>query len=183
MALGQRDESLAADWVRFRDLTTSGKSDEAFRRAEQTIAQSPDPFEVAQAHLELGSAYYAERDWDALLPVVKQIEETLPAASHPRLVGQYHTLTGVIAYDRRSYGIALLHLVEAERALARMDEFSRAAVDAWHDLASVYSKLGYHAWALEAAYRGQSVCADAGLPRAVGTAVIPFVQSAVHLDQ
>lgn len=97
MALGQRDEPLAADWVRFRELTTSGKSEEAFRLAEENIAQSRDPFEVAQAHLERGHAYYGARDWDALLPVVKQIEEALPAAPHPRLVGQYHTLTGVIA--------------------------------------------------------------------------------------
>jgi diguanylate cyclase (GGDEF)-like protein len=183
MALGQRDESLADVWVRFRELQTTGQAEQALRLAEQVVADSSDPVEVAQALIERLSFYYATRSRDSLLPLLTEVEERLRANPHPRLVGQYHALAAGVAYDRRSYGVALLHLVEAQRALEQMDELTRAAVDAWHDLAAMYSQLGYHARALEAAQRCQSVCADAGLSPAFGIAVLAYVNAAVHLDQ
>jgi diguanylate cyclase (GGDEF)-like protein len=64
-----------------------------------------------------------------------------------------------------------------------MDECTRAAVEAWHDLAGIYSKLGYHARALEAAQQCQSLSANAGLPTGLGIAVYAYVQAAVVLDQ
>src|SRR5690242_13213337 len=112
MALPGRDDSLAAEWVRFRELTTAGKPEEAFPLAEQTIAESSDPLQVAQALIELGAAHYGARNWDQALPLVTRIEEQLQEAPHPRLTGLYHTLAGAIAFEHRSYGIALHHLIE-----------------------------------------------------------------------
>jgi diguanylate cyclase (GGDEF)-like protein len=49
MARGQRDDLLSADWVRFRELRTTGRVEQALRLTEQVVAESPDPFRVAQA--------------------------------------------------------------------------------------------------------------------------------------
>jgi hypothetical protein len=142
MALAKRDGSQAADWVWFRDLTTAGQCDDVVQSAHAMIAGSAEPFQVAQAFIERGAASYGARNWDALLSLVAKVEEQLQAAPHPRQAAQHHTLVGAIAYEHHSYGIALLHAMEAEGSLQRMDEHSRAAVDAWRDLAGIYSKLG-----------------------------------------
>jgi diguanylate cyclase (GGDEF)-like protein len=183
MALRRLDESLADDWVRFRELQTTGKAEQALQLAEHVAAESSDPFQVAQALVQQLVVHYDASNADAQVPLLKQVEEQLAGADHPRLIGQYHTLAAAMAYDHRSYAIAVLHLVEAQRALERMDEPTRAAVDAWHHLAHFYSQLGYHTRALEAAHRCQTVCSDAGLPPALGIAFVAYVNAAVHLDQ
>lgn len=183
MALDRRDDVLAAEWVRLHELRTNGKVEHAFQLAEQTAADSDDPLEAAQALVALLAMHHASRNQDALLPLLQKVEERLEAAPHPRLVGVYRTYAAGIAYDRHSYGLALRHAIEAERALQQMGERTRAAVDAWHDLAAAYSNLGYHGRALEAADRCQSLCAAAGLPPALGTAFYAHVHAATHLDQ
>jgi diguanylate cyclase (GGDEF)-like protein len=183
MALDQRNEDLAADWVRFRELTTTGRSEQALRLAEQMIAESGDPSQLAQALLIQLAVHHAAKNQDALLPLLTKAEEQLRVAPHPRLVAVYHVFAAGVAYDRHSYEVALRHAIEADRALQRTDELTRAAVDAWHALAAAYTVLGYHARALEAADRCQSLCADARLPPALGVEFYARANWAAYLDQ
>jgi diguanylate cyclase (GGDEF)-like protein len=183
MALDQRTQELAADWARFRELRTTGKFEQAHQLAEHVVAGSQDPFEVAQALIAQLAMHHEAKNQDALLPLLKRIDEQLRLAPHPRLVGEFHDCAASAAYDRGAYGVALRDAVDAERALQRMDEPTDAAVDAWHDLAAAFSVLGYHARALEAADRCQALSASAGLSPARGTASYARVRAAAYLDQ
>ncbi len=183
MALRRRDDVLAEEWVRLRDLRMTGRSKQACQLAERTIAESTDADQVTQALIVQLAVNHAAKNHAALLDLLRTVEERLDAAAHPRLAGQYHIFAAASAYDRRSFGIALRHAIEADRALHRMDERTRAAVDAWQDLAAIYIVLGYHDRASQAAQRSESLCREAGLPRAYGIAAYALVHAAVNRDQ
>jgi diguanylate cyclase (GGDEF)-like protein len=183
MAPPQRDESLAADWLRIRELSTNGKPEQALELAEQLIAEDRDPFQVAQALIARLLMLFNTANRDDLPSLLKPIEEQLHATGHPRLIGEYHVVAATIAHDRSSYGVALLHLVKAQRALERMGEHTRAAVHAWQDLATIYSRLGYHARAVHADDRAHSAAAEAGQSVALDGVSVAAVHAAVYLDQ
>lgn len=145
MALGQLDDVLAADWVRLRELRMTGKIGQAFQLAEQMAAESPDPVEVAQALIAQLAVHHATKNQGALLPLLERIDVQLRAAPPSSAGRRVSHLRSRIAYDRHSYGLALRHVVEAQRALQQMGERTLAAVNAWTDLASISTALGYHA--------------------------------------
>jgi tetratricopeptide (TPR) repeat protein len=164
MARLLRDDMLAADWVRIRELSTSGRPQQALDLVEQLLADPSDPFRTAQALIARGIIVNNMGNRNAALPLLKPIEEHLDAAPHPRLIGEYHLLVATIAYDARSYSVALLQLVQAEQALEQMAEQTQAAVYTRHDLAASYSRLGFHARALQADGQAQSLSARLELP-------------------
>jgi diguanylate cyclase (GGDEF)-like protein len=180
------DEEVAAEWIRFRDLTTAGRSAEAYALADEIVAQIDDPLRVGQALIEklvaminLGDA--AERRATAAL--LDAIQEALGSVeTHWRLMGEFYVLSGVVAYANGSLGTAVTHLVRAERMLRRMTELNVAAADTWHDLSSAYSALGFHAKALDAMHRGRQVCVRAGISEAICACLEAQVRAAVADD-
>jgi diguanylate cyclase (GGDEF)-like protein len=184
MASRQRDdESLAAEWMALRELTLGGQPEQAFELVERVIAGNADPYRVAQALVGRLLLIYTTGNRDSLPPLLQQVEEQLRAAPHPRLLGQYRQFAANLAHDHRSYSIALLHIVNGERALERMAEGTQAAAAAWDDLGTTYSRLGYHTRALEAHNRARSLSAELGRPSAIDTLSIAALHAAVYLDQ
>jgi diguanylate cyclase (GGDEF)-like protein len=183
MALLQRDDSLAADWLTILGIAASGRPEKALQRAEELYAEASDPFQAAQAAVARAVMLYNTGNRAAVLPLLKPIEEQLHDAAHPRLIGEYHILLARIAYDGGSYGLALMRITNAERALERMSEHTRAAAYAWGDLAITYSRLGYHPQAVHAITRSHALSAEIGQPQDIATASLASVHAAVYLDQ
>jgi diguanylate cyclase (GGDEF)-like protein len=183
MARLQRDDMLAAHWVKMRELSTTGKPQEALELVEQLLADASDPFRTAQALIAQATILNNMGNRKATLPLLNPVEKHLHAAAHPRLFGQYHLLVAAIAYEGRSYSVALQHLVHTEQALERMGEHTQAAVYAWHDLAESYSRLGLHARAVQADQRAQSLSARLEEPATADNPSVSSLQAAVYLDQ
>ncbi|WP_166380944.1 GGDEF domain-containing protein [Catellatospora methionotrophica] len=177
------ERELADEWLSFRDLTCAGRSIEALPLADRVIAESDDIRRTAQALIERAAALYNLGLTTALTSLVDEISDVLRRADDPRLIGVFHSVAGAVAFERGSPALALMHLATAERSLRRMTEHSLAAVDAWHDLSAIYAQLGYFTEALATARHCRLLCAETGLPRAYGTAMISYVGAAVHLDQ
>ncbi|GHJ43084.1 hypothetical protein Cs7R123_04260 [Catellatospora sp. TT07R-123] len=183
MKHGVRGDPVADEWVRFRELTVAGRSAEVLPLADRIAAETGDPRRRAQAHIERLAAFYNMGHTDALASQLDEVDELLRQTRDPRLHGEFHVLAAAVAGERGAHDMALLHLVHAERELRRMDELTLGAVDAWNDLAAVYTQLGYHAEALTAAGQCRRLCAQAGIAPAEAACVITYVGAAVHLDQ
>lgn len=180
------EDRVAAEWLRFLDLTTAGRSAEAYALADEIAAGCDDPLRVAQALLEklvamlnMGTA----DDRRATASILEAIQESLSKVDpHWRLTGEYYVLSGVVAYGNGSLGTAVTHLVRAERMLRRMTELNVAAADTWHDLSSAYSAVGFHAKALDAMHRGRQVCVRAGVSEAICACLEAQVRAGVAED-
>jgi diguanylate cyclase (GGDEF)-like protein len=173
---------VAAEWEVFRDLTSAGRSAEVIALADRIVAESGHPARIAQALIEKLVALLNLREPFALGPLLDEITEALRAAPLPRLVGEFHAMSGLIAHQQGSLSLAVTHLIKSERALRRMTEVNLAAVDTWHDLSVVYSELGFHLKALEAMRETRRLCAAAGLPPAFSACLETLVRAAVALD-
>jgi diguanylate cyclase (GGDEF)-like protein len=178
--------AVAAEWVTFRDLTTAGRSAEAYELAERIAAGSDDPLRAGQALIEkLVSMINMGRldDRRATAAVLDAIQDALSRADpHPRLTGEYYVLAGAVAFGNGSVATAATYLVRAERMLRRMTELNVAAADTWHDLSSAYSEMGFHVKALDAMRQGRKLCARAGVPEAICACMEAQVRAAVAAD-
>lgn len=177
------EDSVAAEWVVFRNATAGGRSIEAVALADRIIAESGDPRRVAQAMIEKLVALLNMGETRRLNPLMDEIYAALRATPDPRLVGEFHAIAGAVAFENGSLGTALLNAAHAERALRRMTEVNLAAVDAWHDLSIAYSTFGFHANAMAAQREAARLCAAAGLSPAYGALIEAQVRAAVGLDQ
>lgn len=177
------EDPVAAEWVVFRNLTAAGRSGEAFDLAERIVEESQDPRRIAQALIEKLVALLNMGETSRLGPLLDEIHAILRTTRDPRLVGEFHALAGLIAFEHGSLGNAMMNVVHSERALRRMTEVNLAAVDAWHDLSGVYSSLGFHAKAMAAHREGTRVCAAAGISPAEAVFIEMQVRSAVAHDQ
>jgi diguanylate cyclase (GGDEF)-like protein len=173
---------VAAEWAVFRDLTAAGRSVEVIALAERIAAESGSPARIAQALIEKLVALLNLREMFLLGPLLDEITEALRAAPLPRLTGEFHAMSGLIAHQQGSLSLAVTHLVKSERALRRMTEVNLAAVDTWHDLSVVYSEIGFHQKALEAMRETRRLGAEAGLPTAIWACLETLVRAAVARD-
>lgn len=181
MAL-ERDP-VAAEWVVFRDLTGAGRSADVLALADRIIAESTDPSRIAQALIEKLVALVNLGQTAHVGPLLDEITIALREAPVPRLIGEFHVMAGHIAYDHGSFGVAVTHLVHAERALRKMTEINLAAADSWHDLSVTYSALGFHIKAVDAMREGRRVCVAAGIAVSMCACMETLVRAAVTQDQ
>jgi diguanylate cyclase (GGDEF)-like protein len=175
-------DRVAAEWVVFRDLTTAGRSAEVIDLADRIVAESGDPARIAQALIEKLVALLNLRTSGHLGPLLDEISMALKVAPLPRLLGEFHAMSGLVARQGGSLNMAATHLVKSERELRRMTELNLAAVDTWHDLSVAFSELGFHEKALEAMREAQRICGLAGLPLAIAACLETQVRAAVTLD-
>ncbi|GIG62409.1 hypothetical protein Lfu02_67810 [Longispora fulva] len=82
-----------------------------------------------------------------------------------------------------SLGQALGRLLQVERALRGVGEFTAARAGAWRTLSGTYSALGMHAKAMSAAHHASRVGLAAGLPEEANACLASRVRSAVAPDQ
>jgi diguanylate cyclase (GGDEF)-like protein len=180
--MARDDDRVAAEWVVFRDLTTAGRSADVIDLADRIVAESGDPARVAQALIEKLVALLNLRETYQLGPLLDEITAALRVAPSPRLIGEFHAMSGLVANEQGSLSMAVTHLVKSERALRRMTEVNLAAVDTWHDLSVAFSELGFHHKALEAMWETRRICSAAGLPSAISACLETLVRAAVNLD-
>jgi diguanylate cyclase (GGDEF)-like protein len=174
---------IAADWLAFRERTTTGRSADAVELADRIIAESQDPLRIAQAMIEKLVALLNMGEFRRLRPLMDQIHAALRQSPDYRLTGEFHAVAGVVAFENGSLSAAMMDLVRAERSLRRMTEQNIAAMDAWHDLSVAYSLCGFHAKAMEAQREAARVSAAAGLSPALAVLIEAQVRTAVGLDQ
>ncbi len=184
----QQADPIVAEWEVFRALTTSGRSVEVAALADWIVESIGDPVRKAQALIEKFASTLntgmALTDRQASAGLLTAIANELDrSGNHPRLTGEYHVVSAIFAFEQGSMGTAMTHLVQAERALARMSEMNIAAVDTWHDLAVAYSWIGFHAQAITAMERSQLICEQAKLPAAMSACLEVQVSAAVMEDQ
>lgn len=77
--------------------------------------------------------------------------------------GYFHALAAFTAHAEGSIERCVTHLVHSGRALSGVEEPSRMGAIAWHNLAVVYSYIGFHEHAAQAAARARETAADADL--------------------
>jgi diguanylate cyclase (GGDEF)-like protein len=179
----QAEDSVAAEWVVFRNLTAAGRSAEAIELADRIIAEDSDPRRVAQALIEKLVALLNMGETKRLGPLTDEIYTVLRRTPDPRLVGEFHAIAGQVAFEQGSLGTAMMNVVHAERTLRRMTELNLAAVDAWHDLSASYSTFGFHDKAMQAQREAARLSAAAGISPTESVFIQTQVIAAVSLDQ
>ncbi|GIG59924.1 hypothetical protein Lfu02_42960 [Longispora fulva] len=159
-----------------------GRLAEVIALADRVVAESMDPHRTAQALNQKLAAYLNMGHPAGHGALLDQMQAALVEAPDPRLVGQFHILSGMIACELGSTGTAVTHAVQAERALLRMPDTTLGAVDAWHDLCVVYTAIGFYAEAMTARQHAARVCAAAGLGPAAAACTASQVGAAIDLD-
>ncbi|MGH3739114.1 MAG: diguanylate cyclase domain-containing protein [Micromonosporaceae bacterium] len=167
---------------RLRQLIREVRSNEAVLLADEVVASTEDPYEVARAYLmKLGALINLGRTGECP-PIVDRADEVLRQHPEPALLGEFHALAGYIANSEGSLDRGMGHLVCAGRVLETVETHDIVSTDAWLDLASIYSYLGFHEHARYAAGRGHQASRAAGLSLAEHAVPEIGVRAAVSLD-
>lgn len=171
------------EYVRLRTLMASGRVTETVTIAREIASGAHDPFRVAQAWLFVLGGSLNLRDQTAAWAAVEESSRALRHCRDPRLLGEFHTLAAWLAHLLGSMERYAMHVVSAERALARLTEGSVAVSDAWLDLAITYSICGFHESATAARVRARAVAAACGAGEwETGGGMEVAVRHAIWLD-
>jgi diguanylate cyclase (GGDEF)-like protein len=179
----ERDDFVAQEWEVFRERTANGRSMEVIELADSIIASTDDPRRIVQALIEKLAARLNMGEARSLGPLIGEINARLHGISDSRLVGEFHSIAGIVSFESGSLSTAMMNLVRAEQALRRMTEVNIAAVDSWHDLSVAYSMCGFHAKAMEAQREAADLCKVGDLPPAAAVLIEARVRAAVGFDQ
>ncbi|MGH3728106.1 MAG: diguanylate cyclase [Micromonosporaceae bacterium] len=165
-----------------RQLIRDIRSNDAVVLADRIATTSPDPYEVARAYLmKLGALINLGRTAECP-PVVDRADQALRRQPDPALLGEFHALAGYVANSEGSLDRATMHLVCASRVLETVQRNDIAAADAWSDLATVYSYLGFHEHARYTAGRGHQSATAADLNPAEHAVPEVGIRAAVSYD-
>jgi len=165
-----------------RQLIRAGRSDEAERIVDGVLGSSRSTSTLAYAILaKIGCLINLGRygECPSALDRAFDLIREYPEPSH---LGELHAHAAYVAYLTGSLDRCVTHLVRSSRALGTVARPVPEAADAWIDLATTYSLIGFHGHALGALDRGRRMAAAAGLPG--GEYIIPEVRVrlAVSLD-
>ncbi|BCJ36074.1 hypothetical protein Athai_35770 [Actinocatenispora thailandica] len=165
-----------------RRLIRAGRSDEAERIVDRVLGESRDTPTLAYAILaKIGCLINLGRynECPAALDRAFELVRDYPEPSH---LGELHAHAAYVAYLAGSLDRCVTHLVRSSRALGMVNRPVAEAADAWIDLATTYSLIGFHGHALGAVDRGRRMAAAAGLPGAEYVIPEVRVRLAVSLD-
>ncbi len=180
---GRIEDQVLDDWLRFRTLTTAGRSPEAIEVADEVIRATEDPARRCQALLSKLAALMNLEQTARLGPLLDEIQSYLDLIDNPRMLGESHVLRGVLAYWNGSIAQAMADAALGQRALLRTGEADLPVVDTWHDLSFLYSKMGLHVHALAAQDRAAEVCRASGLDMSYALFIEEQVSAALWHDQ
>lgn len=166
---------------RARQLLTDGDANKAIDAADEIIADSTDPDErVWTLVLRLTAVVASERTTE----YTATVDRTYAAVRHygePVATGSFHALAAFTCYADGSIERCVTHLVRSTRALSSAEGTDRRTAVAWHNLAVVYSYIGFHEHAAQAAARTREVAAAAGLNWQLPSLEVP-VRQGLSLD-
>lgn len=146
-----------------RNLLYSGDPRAAIEAADAIAANSTSPGERAWALLlRLASVVNLERSTE-YASTVDRAYAAVRAFGDPTATGGFHALAAFAAHADGSLERCVTHLVRSMRSLAKVEEADRQAAIAWHNLAVVFSYIGFHDHAAHAAAQTREVASAAGL--------------------
>jgi diguanylate cyclase (GGDEF)-like protein len=146
-------------------LLVSGRHAAAVRAAERAVQTATNPFAAASLHIDRVCALVNLGHTTEYTAAVDQAFAAIREMSEPYPHGHLHAVAALAARQQGAPERCLTHLVHASRALGVVPH----AVDAdlawaWHDLATAYSYLGFHGYALSAIERARQLADAAGVP-------------------
>ncbi|CAM3359573.1 GGDEF domain-containing protein [Stackebrandtia soli] len=151
------DDEISTSLARARELLHAGETTKAINAADEIIASPADPAERAWAlllrlagviNLERSSEYASTVD--SAFGAVRAYGDTVA-------IGCFHALAAFTAHADGSIERCVSHLVRSARALSNATEPSPEVARAWHNLAVVYSYIGFHDHAAAAAARAREI--------------------------
>jgi len=164
-----------------RNLLYSGDPRAAIEAADAIAADSANPGERAWALLlRLASVVNLERSTE-YASTVDRAFAAVRALGDPTATGGFHALAAFAAHADGSLERCITHLVRSMRSLAKVERADRQAAIAWHNLAVVFSYIGFHDHAAHAAAQTREVAAAAGLGWSLNSPEVQ-VRHALSLD-
>ncbi|GAA4907448.1 diguanylate cyclase (GGDEF)-like protein [Stackebrandtia albiflava] len=146
-----------------RLLLSSGNPRAAIVAADAIAADSVSSGERAWALLlRLAAVINLERSTE-YAATVDQAFAAVRAFGDPTALGGFHALAAFTAHADGSLDRCVTHLVRSTRALAKVERPDMQAAIAWHNLAVVFSYIGFHDHAAHAAAQTREVANAAGL--------------------
>lgn len=146
------------------ELLVGGRDAAALRAAERAIATVTNPYARASAHVnrvcamvDLGRTTQYTAAVDEAFAAIRELSEPYP-------LGHLHALAALAARQQGAPERGVTHLVYASRALGAVTDADDRAAWGWHDLATAYSYLGFHGYALSAIERARQLASAADLP-------------------
>ncbi len=165
-----------------RRLIREDRSHDAVTLAQQITAWSDDPYQVARSYLMQLTALIRLGRFNECPPVIQRAREALQRYPDPALLGNFHALTGYVTYVEGSLERCVMHLVYGARILGSVERLGVEAADAWADIGSVYSYIGFHDQALAALARSQEIAEQANISLAEYARPAVLVRYALSLD-
>ena len=146
----------------------AGQLEDVIDDAKKIAASANDAYRKTQAWLFVMGAQIIQRNRDELSHTISHSAELVHDTGSRRLEGQFYALVALFHHQRTgAFNLTAQHLVSGTRALEEMTETGQAAIDAWHDLAIVYSNCGYHEQANYTLQQGHKLAVQSGIPIAI----------------
>lgn len=154
----------AATVAAIQELLVDNRSAAALRTAERAMRSVTNPYARASAHLGRVNAMVNLGRTTQYATAVEEAFTAIRALTDPYPHGHLHALAALAARQQGALERSLTHLVRAARALDAAGEADECVAWGWHDLATAYSQLGFHGYALTAIERARRIGRAAALP-------------------
>lgn len=156
---GDDAEAVAA----IHDLLVTGRNAAALRSAERALITMTNLYARATVHVnrvcalvDLGRTTQYTAAVDEAFAAIRELAEPYPH-------GHLHALAALAARQQGAPERSVTHLVHSSRMLERVTDIDDRVAWGWHDLATAYSYLGFHGYALSAIERARGHAARVGL--------------------
>lgn len=146
-------------------LLVNGRQAAAARAAEQAVRTVTNPYAAAALHINRVCALVNLARITEYTAALDQAFAAIREMSEPYPHGHLHAVAALAARQQGAPERSLTHLVHAARALGVVpDVVDPDLAWAWHDLATAYSYLGFHGYALSAIDRARQLADAAAVP-------------------
>ncbi|HET8661614.1 MAG TPA: FxSxx-COOH system tetratricopeptide repeat protein [Micromonosporaceae bacterium] len=163
-------------------LLVTDRPAEAGALCQWVAASTSDPAERGQAFVLSSAALLNLGRPEEYREVVRAGLDAVRGLREPYLHGHLNALAALAAYRHDALESAVVHLVRSARAMQQADPTDPATPWGWHDLAMVYSYIGFHGHAVSAIERARTLAAAVGLPEEMLAAPGIRVRNATSLD-
>ncbi|HEV2634965.1 MAG TPA: GGDEF domain-containing protein [Actinocrinis sp.] len=148
-------------------LLHDGQPERAVPLVDDTLARDPDQGGdaalVSKLYIIKFAALFNLERYDECPAVADALHESLGRCDEPALRGEFHALAGGVAHFQGMLERCVTHLVRGARALERVTADSKDAADAWQDLATIFSYIGFHEEAVATLALANQVAKNAGV--------------------
>ncbi|HEV2635726.1 MAG TPA: GGDEF domain-containing protein [Actinocrinis sp.] len=164
ISIGPPEEvALVLGWL-LRDGQPERTASLVDRALDRDPRQGGDDAAVARLLLIKFAALLNLERLDLCPAVADAAHSSLGRCDAPALLGEFHALSGVLAYFQGALERCVTHLVRGTRALERVRADDHDSALAWLDLSTAYSYISFHEEAVQTLARAQQAAVTAGDP-------------------